>query len=223
MKVRLTKEHMSFRCCACGKQLPASRTSCSSTCRKEFRALKLQLKHLGTALERLASRSSFLLITAGEIYLFAQVRTGIRCHKHSKTGSCPSDSIRDLWLELNKCTKERGRAFFNEETLLPNGFLKRISNIGSKTSPSNSSWWRSLNIDFREWKINAADAVRDAYLRRAKLRHPDKGGGHDLMVDLNFAHAEAKKFLSQSARNKTEKAEKRGAWKYRKDLGWWIR
>lgn len=148
--MRLTNSYMVFRCSSCGKQLAISKTYCSSVCQRELRALKLQLKHLGSALDRVRSKASYLLITKDEIYLFAKIANEISCHKQAKSRPLVSDSIRDLWLNLHEAlTKRRGAAFFSGEIQLPDGLLRHIRS--NQNNNLREAWSHTLSIDPKEW------------------------------------------------------------------------
>lgn len=212
---------MAFRCGSCGNELAVSSAYCSSSCKKELLALKLQLKHLGSALDRVRSKASFLLITDDEIYLFAKIANEISCRNQVKARLLASDSIRDLWLDLNEAlTKKREATFFNGEIQLPAGFLRDFRN--KHNDSPRESWWRTLRIDPNEWEINAMDSIRNAYWRQAKLRHPDKGGDTASMDKLYLARNAATESLTGQTPDKPKKARGR-AWKYWKENGWWIR
>lgn len=212
---------MAFRCGSCGNELAVSKTYCSSSCKRELLALKLQLKHLGLALNRVRSKASFLLITGDEIYLFAKIANEILCRKQVKARLLASDSIRDLWLDLNDAlTKKREATFFNGEIQLPEGFLRHVRN--NHNDNIRESWWRTLRIDPDEWEINAMDSIRKAYWRQAKLRHPDKGGDTPSMDKLYLARDAATQSLARQTAERPKLAKRR-AWEYWKEIGWWIR
>ena len=221
MTVRLPKNHTAFRCGSCGNELAVSKAYCSSSCKRELLALKLQLKYLGSALDRVRSKASFLLITDDEIYLFAKIANEISCRNQVRARPLASDSIRDLWLDLNEAsTKKREATFFNGEIQLPEGFLRHFRN--KPNGSLRESWWTTLLIDPDEWEINAIDSIKKAYWRQAKLRHPDKGGDTDSMDSLYLARDAATESLTRQTSDKPKKARK-PAWKYWKEIGWWVR
>lgn len=220
--MRLATDQMESRCGSCGRQLPSSRAYCSSRCRKEMGPLRLQLKYLGSSLDRIKSKTSFLQITASEIYLFAKVGAKFSCHKHVRNSLRVSDSIRDIWLLLNKSsTRAPAGLFFNDEAQLPKGFLNLMRNRQGAI-PAKEPRWNLLEINPREWETNSVNSIDRAYRRMAKLANPDKDGNNELFVSISAARDAAKKFLMFQMADKPKRATS-CTWKYWKDIGWWTR
>lgn len=54
---------------------------------------------------------------------------------------------------------------------------------------SAGPWWQALAVQLTA----TAEEIEAAFRRLARERHPDAGGSHDLMVDLNRGRAEGLK------------------------------
>lgn len=63
-------------------------------------------------------------------------------------------------------------------------------------APTDKKTWREV-MGFEPSEVVNAHAIRARYRKLAFERHPDKGGSHDAMVELNGALAEAEKAIGE--------------------------
>jgi hypothetical protein len=65
-------------------------------------------------------------------------------------------------------------------------------------APTDKKTWREV-MGFEPFEVVNAHVIRARYRKLAFERHPDKGGSHDAMVELNGALTEAEEAIGEKA------------------------
>jgi hypothetical protein len=95
----------------------------------------------------------------------------------------PEDNLQAVHHVLEARRTEMRHAGITMARAAMSGFIPQIA------GPARKAWWEVLGLG----RDATTDAIDNAYRRFAAERHPDKGGSHEMMAELNRARDEARK------------------------------